>query len=237
MTIDGASTRDVARCKEHGFALSPEGRCVRCARFSREAGVAGTSRRATQIAAAGFVLLAAALGARAAIAHATSADAPSLAEIRDTFPFVASVAGAAVLHEQGGNWAPLDEEAEEPEPGEPAEATSLPLPSDGPDDWDRAMARAEAERRAERAAKAANEKQALADALKVEPTAGATLTGASRAPSGPCHRRPATRPSQGFHRPARRVPIDRGAWSGVLGGIAARGDRASAASDCRPCVD
>lgn len=234
-TDDCDPPKEVARCDEHGFALSPEGLCVRCALEARRAGL---RRRAQYAAAAAFVLLTVGVGARVAIAHAGSTPpAPVAPDERDVFPVVAGVDRATMVHEQGGNWAaPEDEDVaaasvdDAPEEPLPPAASAPPA---APDAWDLALARADAEREADRDAKAAKEKLAFAEALTVAPTAA----GASRPVSRPCHPRHVPRSSAKPH-VARRVPIGSAAWGDVVARIAARGDpRQAAVNDCGPCAD
>jgi hypothetical protein len=136
--------QDVRTCSEHGFVLSPEGTCVRCI---RDAARAARRARVAKLAFGGLFAVTL-LGVGAAWARAHRSDEPRPA------PPPQVVAAAPIP-------------ASTPEP---PLAAAAPADHSALDAWEAELARADAVRKAEAAAKAAAEQQQIRAALELPST-------------------------------------------------------------------
>jgi hypothetical protein len=131
--------QDTRICEEHGFVLTPEGTCIRCV---TDGARRARLRRGAKIATGATVVVAALMGITVARARVSTVEAPPVAPITLVAapPPVASPPVAVVAREP------------------------TPQPSQ---DWDQAMARAEAERQRVAALQAAAEKQREVAAMTI----------------------------------------------------------------------
>lgn len=130
--------QDTRICETHGFVLTPEGTCVRCA---KEANRSARLHRWAKVATGATVVVAAVCGitvARARVDTVVATPAPPLRPAAPALPVAPAPA--------------------------PVVAAASPPPSE---DWDVAMARAEAERQRAAAAQATAEKQRQVSAVEM----------------------------------------------------------------------
>ncbi len=147
--------QDLRTCAEHGFTLSPEGTCVRCLREAAQA--VQRARLAKVVAGSLFAVTLLGFGAawgRMRSASAAPGEAPR----------------AVTLGRVGAGAATEPADRVQPPPPVTSEATRVAL-----HDWEIQLARAEAARTAELAAKAEAEKQRARAALDV-PVADPVVT-------------------------------------------------------------